>query len=111
MRRALANLLLALWMAGIGAPLLQTQPDLPACCRADGKHHCAMHASGDGFHAAPCSLYPHGTALNLPAATAFGVQARSVVLPSSWQVLLPPHSPDVARPLADDTQQRGPPLA
>jgi len=51
MRRSLASLLLALWMTGTCLPLLQAQPDLPACCRSDGMHHCAMHWQGDGFHA------------------------------------------------------------
>ena len=111
MRRALASLLLAIWVAGICAPLLAAQPKLPACCRADGKHHCASHSSGDGFHAAPCSFYQHWTALTSSSVTALGVQARFAVLGSHWHGSPVFHSPDIARAQAGDVQKRGPPLA
>jgi hypothetical protein len=45
MRRAPAALLLLLLSLPLIAPLLVSAPDesqLPACCRRDGKHHCAM---------------------------------------------------------------------
>src|SRR5271167_2804999 len=50
MRRILASLLLALCSFGLVSPFLQAQPSvIPACCRRDGKHHCAMSSNRDGF--------------------------------------------------------------
>src|SRR5882762_4471443 len=44
MRRALASALLALFTIPLIVPALTAISDsnLPACCRRDGKHHCAM---------------------------------------------------------------------
>lgn len=45
MRRALAILLVFAFSLPLIAPALASAPDesqLPACCRRDGKHHCAM---------------------------------------------------------------------
>jgi hypothetical protein len=69
MRRALTSLLLALLSFPLIAPILfaNTASDLPACCRRDGKHHCAMMDMGitqdDGgvyWKSKPqkCSQYP-----------------------------------------------------
>lgn len=46
MRRAPAALLLLLLSYPLIAPLFASGPDesqLPACCRRNGKHHCAMY--------------------------------------------------------------------
>jgi len=111
MRRALASLLLVLWVAGLCAPLV-AQPNLPICCRIDGKHHCAMHLPGDGFRAALCPLYQHAPpTLSTTRVAAMTVQARLIALHSICQAQLPLHSPDVSRWLAGDVQKRGPPLA
>lgn len=42
---AMALLQVCLIVFGVVAPSLLGQPsqDVPACCRRDGKHHCAMH--------------------------------------------------------------------
>lgn len=50
MRRWLASLLIVLWIAGLSLPVLQAQASVPACCRRDGKHHCAVHSEAAGFH-------------------------------------------------------------
>lgn len=45
MRRAPAALLMLVFSLVLVSPLLISGPDdaqLPACCRRDGKHHCAM---------------------------------------------------------------------
>ena len=49
MRRALAFLLAALFSFELIAPALlaSAASDVPACCRRNGKHHCAM-ADGSG---------------------------------------------------------------
>ena len=54
MRRALAILLAVLFSFELIAPALLAgaAPDLPACCRRNGKHHCAM-ADMDGAEGTP----------------------------------------------------------
>jgi hypothetical protein len=45
MRRAFAALLVLVFSFPLIAPALASSPDasqLPACCRRNGKHHCAM---------------------------------------------------------------------
>jgi hypothetical protein len=44
MRQLVANLVLVvcLWCYIAPATMATTQADLPACCRGNGKHHCAM---------------------------------------------------------------------
>jgi hypothetical protein len=112
MRRTLASLLLALWIASACAPLLQAQSKLPACCRADGKHRCATHLQGDGFHASASGCpYSHCTVLSSHSAVAMGVQAQAVTVVSCRQDSLRLESPDLPRRVAGNTQKRGPPLA
>jgi hypothetical protein len=110
MRRALANLLIVMWLVSGFAPLLQAQTGVPACCRADGKHHCALHSSGDGFHPTPCSSSHHLPASITSSSTALGAQARFALLESRWNKLLTHRSPDIFRFQSGDLQKRGPPL-
>ncbi|HYZ84272.1 MAG TPA: hypothetical protein VE621_07705 [Bryobacteraceae bacterium] len=96
------------------------QPKLPACCRRDGKHGCAMVMQterarpGDGLaiRAAklPCSSYPHGT--SAPATTPLVVAGPiPVILP------LPPRAIDAVSQtealyrvsFSRSRQKRGPP--
>ena len=70
MRRTFALLLLAAFSFPLIAPALLagSTPELPSCCRRDGKHHCAMAAmyglagipAGPGFKAiqSKCPLFP-----------------------------------------------------
>jgi hypothetical protein len=72
MRRALASFLLAVFSFPLIAPafFVDAEANLPACCRRDGKHHCAMTmdetASAAGVSvgtAQPrCPLYPGASA-------------------------------------------------
>jgi hypothetical protein len=70
MRRILAIGLLLLFASAYVLPMVMTdaEQNLPACCRANGKHHCSMmdkipSSSGDGFHVirAKCPCWPAGT--------------------------------------------------
>jgi hypothetical protein len=51
MRRVIAILLLVLFCSFAGEPLFAAssggESNLPACCRRDGKHHCAMGMAGE----------------------------------------------------------------
>lgn len=90
-RRASAILLLLLFSLPLIAPALASTPDdaqLPACCRRDGKHHCAMNMEvgsiPSGFHVVsercPYSPFTHGPlmpphAFAAPADSAFASPA------------------------------------
>jgi hypothetical protein len=69
MRRILAIALLIAFGFPLVAPAFAATADpeasLPACCRSNGKHHCAMmHMmlmaaySSPSFNAPPCPFYP-----------------------------------------------------
>lgn len=92
MRRTFATLLVMVFSLPLLAPLFAATPgeaQLPACCRRDGKHHCAMDVQVGNIPArsavisetcpyAPFAhiplLQPHAYALVRPAA-AFGAVA------------------------------------
>ncbi|MGA2904760.1 MAG: hypothetical protein ABSD98_13075 [Candidatus Korobacteraceae bacterium] len=112
MRRSLASLLLVLLVGTLALPFLQAQPDVPACCRRGGQHHCAMPLPGDGFRAiAPCCPYRHFTALTSHSVTALRVPVQALVLSLRWHNAIRFDSPDVARYVEGNAQKRGPPLA
>jgi hypothetical protein len=64
MRRSITSLLLALFLYSLASPVVgaHSKPELPACCRRNGTHHCAMQpAPGESagqFFAARCSQFP-----------------------------------------------------
>jgi hypothetical protein len=69
MRRTLASLLLTLFSLPLLAPALASIPDasqLPACCRRNGKHHCAMNMEvgnippGSSIVSEKCPYSPFG---------------------------------------------------
>jgi len=112
MRRSLASLLLVLLVGALALPFLQAQPDVPACCRRSGQHHCAMPAPGDGFRAvSPCCLYRYFSALTSHSVTALRVPAQALVLSLRWHDATRFDSPDIALYVAGNAQKRGPPLA
>ena len=112
MRRALATLLLVLFCFGLGSPFLQAQPNaVPACCRRDGKHHCAMSPKGDGFRAiAPTCPYRSFRALIPPSA---GLKVSSAVLSigtrGQFRILGTPTL--IALQALGTAQERGPPVS
>jgi hypothetical protein len=75
MRRALASLLLAVFSFPLIAPAVfaDAEPNLPECCRRNGKHHCAMTSDEAASNASAipqlvqqrCPSYPG--ALSTPA--------------------------------------------
>ena len=80
MRRLLAVALVEAFCFPLIAPALlagDPQSNLPACCRREGKHHCAMPApepggaSGAAFAGAPCLLFPSPAAI--PALRSVGL--------------------------------------
>lgn len=112
-------LLLVAFSLSLISPLLLAgqQKELPACCRRDGKHHCAKQmgqSTSDGVQIAAtstCPLFPAGKVTPAPNQTgatpptltgsnvALPVHAAPPAQPAQWQ-------PDGAiRPW----QQRGPP--
>jgi hypothetical protein len=87
MRRALVTLLLALFGFSLISPaVLASDPEsnLPACCRRDGKHHCAMMAmqsgspSGSTLQTARCSSFPSAGAIPATPAVSLPGLSQSV---------------------------------
>jgi hypothetical protein len=76
--RFIATALLLILAGDTALPVLLANPEsaLPACCRRDGKHHCAMMESfekqeqnaGPSFRTAAgkCPLFPKGTVAYFP---------------------------------------------
>src|SRR5262249_44736934 len=80
MRRGVSIAVLLLLLTITLAPLAQpTGSSLPACCRAAGKHHCAMMPAGDGFQSVPLAC-PYRVA---PAVTSGIAALLRVGLPVS----------------------------
>lgn len=118
MKRTLASLLLSVFGFALILPAF-SDTDLPACCRRDGKHHCAMADMGDA--ASPdgsaivsvpsrCPLYPNNA---LPAgfdataaSAAFMVVPESICERPNWQPI------ENHRGVIFDSssQKRGPPV-
>ena len=97
LHRILAILLTAVFSLPLITPLLSASadPQLPACCRKDGKHACAMRkaapASGPAVSAVKpaCPLYPVGNPsfAQSDALAAPPLQAATAVLRGSGQLL------------------------
>lgn len=125
LQRFLATVLLLLATSlSVVSPLLWAKPDekeLPACCRRDGKHHCAKTAGhseesnlpGQHFAGAlaACPMFPSGHAA--PAGIQIGV---APALATSATAILPirPAAPAATQacssaPSVRPWQQRGPP--
>jgi hypothetical protein len=119
LRRTLATLLITLFGFALISPLLAANPspELPSCCRRDGKHRCAMDAdagasqSGVPAFSSRCSLFSQirlslnrSSLLAPPAAH----RAMGVSLPASFlqrAAWFAPHS------LSGGIEhKRGPPL-
>jgi hypothetical protein len=91
--RVIAAALLSLFSASLALPLIapDLRPALPACCRRDGKHHCAMMdmALGDDgeehFLPSRCPSYPtHSVTAHFEeVSTAPPVQAFVSYLPAA----------------------------
>jgi hypothetical protein len=123
-KRALASFWLSLFGFALLLPAFSGggDSDLPACCRRDGKHHCAMMeitdmAASDASPASPelrsvpprCPLYLKHEALPVgletvaaPAVSAIGQQ---VICDRAWQPVENPRSVI----LDSSSQKRGPP--
>jgi len=110
MRRVLAGLLLVLWMAGVCLPLLQAQPNVPACCRRGGTHHCAAPGLGEGYRSTALACpYRHRSALTSQSAAALPVSATVISAKSRSTDLVCRASSDITRQTAGTVPQRGPP--
>jgi len=117
MRRFLAILLLAAFGLPTVAPLLaQTQdPDrnLPACCRRNGTHHCALSIAAQIGRApvisARCPAFPQHAAVATVTAAAFLATHPSIKLPITTQSAVA-HAETQRRLSRERTHQtRGPP--
>jgi len=121
MRRISAILLMALFSFPLIGPMVFTQDadsKLPACCRRNGKHHCAQMAaqaessSGPALQTARCGFFPNGQGVPINP----GVSPT----PTSQAVFAGLLSHPASRPQTDALcrisysragQKRGPPIS
>lgn len=104
MRRALSILLVIFFGLGPLTATLQGADDssLPACCRRNGAHHCAMadaasarvvvaSSSGRPILSTPthCPLYPHGAPAAVPPVHALAILRTPSVVLCPQSCLLP----------------------
>jgi hypothetical protein len=122
MRPVLAALLVSVFSFSLIGPALFASADssVPACCRRDGKHHCAM--SGMDQDAAPlsgpamaassakCPYFPKGGALLPHSEAALLTACEAVWTPAAGQATIQ-LKPDAAYCTAFSraNQKRGPP--
>ena len=115
MRRPIASLLLLVFLAGLCVPVMQAQPQTPACCRRGGQHHCSTAATApksDSFRSlSSCCLYRHPQALTAHGNAALGTSGSATfVFLVSRDLAAPPDATGV-RYLTLPNAQRGPPLS
>ena len=121
MRRISAILLMALFSVPLISPVAfapDADSKLPACCRRNGKHHCAMMAaqsessSGPVLQAGRCGFFPPGQGIPINP----GV---SLLSPTSQAVFAGLLSHPASRPQTEALcrisfsragQKRGPPI-
>ena len=118
MRRIWAALLVAVFsFALLGPDIFAGLGDrkLPACCRINGKHHCALAktergSSGPAFQTGTCSLFTADQALPpLPTAAILKFSA-AIVGPVLSHPSPHPQNAALGRPAFDRSgQKRGPP--
>src|SRR5271157_3827931 len=112
MRRVSASLLLALLCFGFALPFLRAQPNsMPACCRRDGKHHCSMSPSGDGFRTSAANCPYRRLTVLIPQSAPLKESPPVVAVSLSVRYLLPTDWPLVAQRSSGNTQKRGPPVS
>lgn len=121
MRRALALFLLAVIGLPLITPLLlaDLRPELPTCCRRNGKHHCEMATmSGDQVPAAPsikslqakCRFFPKPGAVPVNSKSAIAAIGSLVGPVDRVHFQIAQRSSTVPRITARGTEwKRGPP--
>ena len=118
LRRNLALLLLAVMISPIVALLLASSPEsnLPACCRRNGKHHCAImspepeRSSRPSLYACRCPEYPNLSFLSGSRLVYFALSRNASFSPPVPRptIALSARSFDVER-FSRSSQKRGPP--
>ncbi len=122
-RCAFAWLLPAIFSFSLIAPALlaDSAPNVPACCRRDGKHHCAMmdspgepsSSTGPALNAVQqkCPLFPKGGAVPAASKIVFRKSPAVTAAPAPIYTPLPNPTETHVRAAFDRSEQkRGPPL-
>ena len=112
MRRLAASLLLALLCAGMTLPLLQAQGNgVPACCRRNGKHHCAMLPQGDGFRTSATNCPHRGFTALTSHSTPLNKVTHDLPVSSVREASIAFESRDLSALVDGNAQKRAPPLS
>jgi len=120
MRRIWAMLLVTVFGSSLIAPAMRDlDPDskLPACCRRQGHHHCAMTAdrpassSGPSLQADRCALFPGATAISEGPAVSLPVVAAAIFAGWLSHPAVCPQTEALCRiSYSRAGQKRGPPI-
>jgi hypothetical protein len=122
MRRGLTVFVLAVLCFPLIAPLLRADaaPELPACCRRGGKHHCAMmdlaagSSSGQalGSLRSKCPLFPATVGVASAAKIVLLAAAPQTIAPQGFRrtIAFPDRSP-LRLALRGPVRKRGPPAS
>jgi hypothetical protein len=119
MSRALASLLLVLISFPLIAPAIaaKSTSNLPACCRRDGAHHCAMFSSelgtqGPSFQAVrqKCPYFPATTVTSAQGKAAVLRTLHAIVASAArYPAALPRTESQYHTSFSRSRQKRGPP--
>ena len=115
MRRIVSIAVLLVLLTTTLAPLGQASASsVPACCRAEGKHHCemSMGASGlEGFKSVPqvCPYRIHAAVTSSLVALTAETHHTAIFVVSNKAAQ--PTEVTLGTSLNDDTHKRGPPAA
>jgi len=110
MRRISASAFLFVLFVGLMAPLLAVGPrGVPACCRRDGKHHCNMAATGDGFRASPAACPYGSSAVLLSPVAEFKESIFRAPLRTPARVAPLLRAFGIVQPARETARLRGPP--
>jgi hypothetical protein len=112
MRRGASIAVLLVLLSGVLAPLAQgSASSVPACCRANGQHHCMGMPGMDGFRslASKCPYHVAPAVTSSIAAVVSEALQVSVLTAESSSVSLP--NPVAVSVAFGVVQKRGPPIS
>lgn len=104
--------LLALVCAALWLPFIDGGASaLPACCRADGKHHCMQPARAGGFHSASLPCPYHRIRILVSQGPALAVDAAALSISGKDAAVNATQQPGCDIHISESCLPRAPPFA